>query len=194
MKKSGIIILLAVLAVLFFWGMGAYNGFVKKDEAVKTKWGNVQNEYQRRFDLIDNLVKTVMGYAELEGSTLEVVVNVRSKATQMSVNAENLTPESLQEFQATQGELTNALGRLLLLREAYPDLKANQNFLKLQDQLEGTENRIKEARRQFNETAQEYNSSVRQAPGNIIAGLFGFKQKPYFESEQGAEKAPEVKF
>lgn len=195
MKKGGLIILiLAILAILVFWGIGGYNGLVSTQESLNKSWANVENQYQRRADLIPNLVETVKGYAKHESSTFEAVVNARAKATQMTIDPTNLTPEKLQEFQAAQGELSSALGRLLLLREAYPELKANQNFIELQAQLEGTENRITVAREQFNQEVQNYNTMVRKFPKNIIAGLFGFERKPTFEAEKGAEKAPEVKF
>ncbi|MBP8904771.1 MAG: LemA family protein [Paludibacteraceae bacterium] len=195
MKKGGLIILvLAILAILVFWGIGGYNGLVSTQESLNKSWANVENQYQRRADLIPNLVETVKGYAKHESSTFEAVVNARSKATQMTIDPTNLTPEKLQEFQAAQGELSSALGRLLLLREAYPELKANQNFIELQAQLEGTENRIAVAREQFNQEVQSYNTTVRRFPKNIIAGLFGFERKPTFEAEKGAEQAPEVKF
>ena len=194
MKKTGIIVIIALIAILFLWGMGGYNGLVNSQENVKSQWGNVENQYQRRADLIPNLVETVKGYATHEKSTFEEVISARAKATQITVDPTNLTPEKLQEFQAAQGELSSALGRLLLLREAYPELKANQNFIELQAQLEGTENRITVAREQFNQEVQNYNTMVRKFPKNIIAGLFGFERKPTFEAEKGAEKAPEVKF
>ena len=195
MKKGGLIILvLAILAILVFWGIGGYNGLVSTQESLNKSWANVENQYQRRADLIPILVETVKGYAKHESSTFEAVVNARSKATQMTIDPTNLTPEKLQEFQAAQGELSSALGRLLLLREAYPELKANQNFIELQAQLEGTENRIAVAREQFNQEVQSYNTTVRRFPKNIIAGLFGFERKPTFEAEKGAEQAPEVKF
>lgn len=194
MKKGGLLIILAILAILVFWGVGGYNGLVSTQESLNKSWANVENQYQRRADLIPNLVETVKGYAKHESSTFEAVVNARSKATQMTIDPTNLTPEKLQEFQAAQGELSSALGRLLLLREAYPELKANQNFIELQAQLEGTENRIAVAREQFNQEVQSYNTTVRRFPKNIIAGLFGFERKPTFEAEKGAEQAPEVKF
>lgn len=194
MKKGGLLIILAILAILVFWGIGGYNGLVSTQESLNKSWANVENQYQRRADLIPNLVETVKGYAKHESSTFEAVVNARSKATQMTIDPTNLTPEKLQEFQAAQGELSSALGRLLLLREAYPELKANQNFIELQAQLEGTENRIAVAREQFNQEVQSYNTTVRRFPKNIIAGLFGFERKPTFEAEKGAEQAPEVKF
>ena len=194
MKKGGLLIILAILAILVFWGVGGYNGLVSTQESLNKSWANVENQYQRRADLIPNLVETVKGYAKHESSTFEAVVNARSKATQMTIDPTNLTPEKLQEFQAAQGELSSALGRLLLLREAYPELKANQNFIELQAQLEGTENRIAVAREQFNQEVQSYNTTVRRFPKNIIAGLYGSERKPTFEAEKGAEKAPEVKF
>ncbi len=196
MKKGGsrLIIILGILGVLIFWGIGTFNGLVSTQESLNKSWANVENQYQRRADLIPNLVETVKGYAQHESSTFEAVVNARSKATQVTVDPENLTPEKLHEFQAAQGELSNAIGRLLLLREAYPDLKANQNFLELQAQLEGTENRITVARDAFNEEVRKYNTTVRRFPKNIVAGMFGFDHKPAFEAQEGAERAPEVKF
>ena len=193
MKKSTII-LIAVIAIAAIWGVSAYNGLVKMDESVSTAWSNVENQYQRRADLIPNLVNTVKGYAAHEKETLEAVMAARSKATQMTVDADNLTPEKLQEYQKAQGEIGAALGRLLAITENYPDLKANQNFMELQAQLEGTENRISVERRNFNEVARTYNTSIRTFPKNILAGMFGFDKRPYFEAEEGANKAPEVKF
>lgn len=194
MKKGSIIILVIVVAIIFFWGMGSYNGLVTSQENVNTQWANVQNQYQRRADLIPNLVETVKGYAKHESGTLEAVVNARAKATQITVDPQNLTAEKLQEFQNAQGELSNALGRLMMIREAYPDLKANQNFIELQAQLEGTENRIAVARDNFNEAARAYNVATRRFPKNIIAGMFGFERKPMFEADKDAQKAPQVKF
>jgi len=193
MKKSTII-LVAVIAALAMWAISAYNGMVKMDESVSTAWSNVENQYQRRADLIPNLVNTVKGYAAHEKETLEAVMAARSKATQMTVDADNLTPEKLQEYQKAQGEIGAALGRLLAITENYPDLKANQNFMELQAQLEGTENRISVERRNFNEVAREYNTSIRTFPKTLIAGVCGFDKRPYFEAEEGANKAPEVKF
>ena len=193
MKKSTII-LIAAVAIIAFWGISAYNGLVKMDEGVNTAWSNVENQYQRRADLIPNLVNTVKGYASHEKETLEAVLAARSKATQMTIDPENLTPEKLQEYQKAQGEIGAALGRLLAITEAYPDLKANQNFKELQAQLEGTENRISVERRNFNETARSYNTAIRTFPRTIIAGMCGFEKRPYFEAEEGANKAPEVKF
>ena len=193
MKKSTIIII-AVVAIVAIWGVTSYNGLVKMDESVNTAWSNVENQYQRRADLIPNLVNTVKGYAAHEKETLEAVMSARSKATQMTIDADNLTPEKLQAYQKAQGEIGSALGRLLAITEAYPDLKANQNFKELQAQLEGTENRISVERRNFNETARSYNTAIRTFPRTIIAGMCGFEKRPYFEAEEGVNKAPEVKF
>lgn len=194
MKKTGIIVIIALIAILFLWGMGGYNGLVNSQENVKSQWGNVENQYQRRADLIPNLVETVKGYAAHEKSTFEEVIAARAKATQITVDPTNLTPEKLQEFQAAQGQLSSALGRLIAVAENYPDLKANQNFLELQAQLEGTENRISVERNKFNEMAKEYDVAIRRFPKNIIAGIFNFNNIPYFAAEKGAEKAPSVKF
>jgi LemA protein len=194
MKKTGIIIIIVLAAILFLWGMGGYNGLVNSQENVKSQWGNVENQYQRRADLIPNLVETVKGYATHEKSTFEEVIAARAKATQITVDPTNLTPEKLQEFQAAQGQLSSALGRLIAVAENYPDLKANQNFLELQAQLEGTENRISVERNKFNEMAKEYDVAIRRFPKNIIAGIFNFNNIPYFAAEKGAEKAPSVKF
>lgn len=193
MKKSTIIIL-AVVAIVAIWGITGYNGMVKADEAVSTAWSNVENQYQRRADLIPNLVNTVKGYAAHEKETLDAVISARTRATQVTVDADNLTPEKLQEYQKAQGEVGSALGRLLAITEAYPELKANQNFLELQAQLEGTENRISVERRNFNDAAKSYNTSIRTFPRNLLAGMFGFEKRPYFEAQEGAEKAPEVQF
>ena len=193
MKKSTII-LIAVIAIAAIWGVSAYNGLVKMDESVSTAWSNVENQYQRRADLIPNLVNTVKGYAAHEKETFEAVVSARSKATQMTVDADNLTPEKLQEYQKAQGEIGAALGRLLAITENYPELKANENFKELQAQLEGTENRISVERRNFNEVARSYNTSIRTFPKSLLASMFGFDKRPYFEAEEGANKAPEVKF
>ena len=193
MKKSTIIVI-ALVAIVAIWGVSAYNGLVKMDENVSTAWSNVENQYQRRADLIPNLVNTVKGYAAHEKETLEAVLAARSKATQMTIDPENLTPEKLQEYQKAQGEIGAALGRLLAITEAYPDLKANENFKELQAQLEGTENRISVERKNFNEVARSYNTAVRTFPKTIIAGMCGFDKRPYFEAEEGANKAPEVQF
>lgn len=189
---SGLILLTVVL--LIGCGASQYNGMVNADETTSTAWSNVQNQYQRRADLIPNLVSTVKGYATHEKSTLEEVMAARAKATQITVDAKNLTPEKLQAYQAAQGELGSALGKLLAVTENYPNLKANENFLELQAQLEGTENRINESRRTYNEAVQDYNIKIRRFPGNIFAGIFGFSPKTKFEAQASAEKAPEVKF
>lgn len=193
MKKSTII-LIAVIAIAAIWGISAYNGLVKMDESVSTAWSNVENQYQRRADLIPNLVNTVKGYAAHEKETFEAVVSARSKATQMTIDADNLTPEKLQQYQKAQGEIGAALGRLLAITENYPELKANENFKELQAQLEGTENRISVERRNFNEVARSYNTSIRTFPKTIIASICGFDKRPYFEAEEGANKAPTVEF
>ena len=173
MKKS-IIIIIAVVAVIVIWAVSMYNGLVTMDENVNSQWANVETQYQRRADLIPNLVNTVKGYASHEKETLEGVVEARSKATQMQVNASDLTPEKLAAYQKAQGAVTSALGKLLAITENYPDLKANQNFLELQAQLEGTENRINVARTNFNNAAQEYNTAIRRFPKSLFAGMFGF--------------------
>ncbi len=172
----------------------SYNSMVKMDENVKAKWGQVQNDYQRRSDLVPNLVATVKGAANFEKSTLTDVINARAKATSIQVDPTKLTPESIQKFQAAQGELSSALGKLMVITENYPDLKSNANFLALQAQLEGTENRITIARKDFNEAVQEFNGKIRSFPANITAKMFGFSEKGYFQAEPGSEKAPEVKF
>lgn len=192
MKKGIIIIVLLVL--LAMWGVRQYNGLVKQQESVNTEWSNVENQYQRRADLIPNLVETVKGYAAHERETFEAVVEARSKATSIKVDPENLTPEQLKEFQDAQGAVGSALGRLIAIAENYPDLKANENFKELQSQLEGTENRIAVARRDFNNVAKSYNTKLRSFPTNIIAGFFNFDARPYFEAAEGSDKAPQVKF
>lgn len=197
MKKSTVIILVIVVIVLLALGSSiasSYNNMVAQQESVNTAWSQVENVYQRRSDLIPNLVNTVKGYAQHESQTLENVIEARSRATSVTVDPENLTPEALQEFNRAQGQVGSALGRLLLLQENYPDLKANQNFLELQSQLEGTENRITVERQRFNEAAQSYNTYIRRFPKNIIASLFGFQQKPYFQAAEGADVAPVVQF
>jgi len=183
-----------LVIVLFVWIKGAYNNMVTQDEKVKTAWSQVENQYQRRLDLIPNLVNTVKGYAAHEQSTLEGVIEARAKASQTNISADNLTPEALQQFQSTQSELSSALSRLMVVVERYPELKANQNFLELQAQLEGTENRIAVERQRFNETAQGYNTYIRSFPNNILSGMFGFFPKAYFAAESGAERAPQVQF
>lgn len=196
MKKGTITLLVIGVLILIMVGgtLTTYNGLIAKDEAVATAWGNIQSQYQRRADLIPNLVSTVKGYAKHESETLENVMAARAKATQITVNADNLTPEKLKQYQAAQGELSQALGRLMAVSENYPNLKANENFSELQAQLEGTENRINESRQIYNSAVQTYNVSVRRFPTNIVAGMFGFDKKNQFEAEAGAEKAPKVEF
>ncbi|MDR1861177.1 MAG: LemA family protein [Bacteroidales bacterium] len=196
MKKSFIIIGIIVVAAFLLYrsGKGSYNSMVEKDEAVSAAWAQVQNVYQRRADLIPNLVNTVKGYAQHEKETLEGVIEARAKATQVTVDPAKLTPEMLQQYQQAQDGVSSALGRLMVVVEQYPDLKANQNFLDLQAQLEGTENRITVERQKFNDTARDYNTFIRSFPRNIFAGWFGFDKKAYFEAQAGADKAPEVKF
>ena len=191
---KGTIGIIAAVVVIAMWAASAYNSMVGEQETATTALANVQSAYQRRADLIPNLVETVKGYAAHEQGTFESVVNARAKATQITIDPTNLTPEKLKEFQEAQGELTSALGRLIAVQENYPDLKANQNFLDLQVQLEGCENRINEARRKFNEAVQEYNVKIRRFPATIFAGMFGFDTMGKFEAEQGAEKAPKVQF
>lgn len=193
MKKTWIIII-AVLAVIVVYGITSYNSMVAQDEAVGTAWSNVENQYQRRADLIPNLVNTVKGYAAHEKETFDAVVSARAKATQTTISIDELTPEKMEAYQKAQGAVGSALSRLLAVTENYPDLKANENFQTLQAQLEGTENRISVERRKFNEVAKAYNTNIRRFPKNIFAGIFGFEKRPYFEAEEGSEKAPEVKF
>ena len=193
MKRTNLIILGLIAVVFLFSGCG-YNSMVKLDEKVSAQWAQVENVYQRRADLIPNLVNTVKGYANFEKDVLTAVTDARAKATSVNVDASKLSPESIQQFQQAQGQLSSSLSKLLVVVEKYPDLKANQNFLELQAQLEGTENRITLERGRFNEVTQEYNSTIRSFPNNIMAGMFGFSKKGYFEAEKGAEKVPEVKF
>ncbi|GHT05295.1 hypothetical protein AGMMS49525_12490 [Bacteroidia bacterium] len=200
MKKTTIVILATVGVILvfilsiIFWYTGTYNGMVKADAQVEAQWANVENQYQRRSDLVPNLVATVKGYAAHEQSTLEGVIEARAKATGVTIDPTNLNEQTMAQYQQVQGNLSSALSRLLVSVEQYPDLKANQNFLDLQAQLEGTENRIATERTRFNETAQIYNTLIRKFPNNIVAGMSGFQQKPYFKAEAGAEIAPKVEF
>ena len=189
-----LIVIVAVVLVLFFWIKGMYNSMVRTDETVSQAWAQVENVYQRRADLVPNLVATVKGYAEHESSTLEAVVEARAKATQATVDPSTLSEEELARFMSAQNELGTAIGRLLVSVERYPDLKANQNFLEFQAQLEGTENRITVERQKFNEAARNYNVTIRRFPNNIFAGMFGFEKKGYFEASEGAEQAPVVSF
>ena len=195
--KKGLITFVIIAAIVlggFIWVKNVYNQMVVSDEYVQASWAQVENAYQRRADLIPNLVATVKGYAEHESETLESVVAARAKATQVTVDPAGLTPEALSQFNAVQGELSSALGRLLLIQENYPELKANQNFLELQAQLEGTENRIATERMKFNEAAQAFNTGIRKFPDNSLASVFGFEKKAYFEAQTGAETAPKVEF
>lgn len=188
------IIVAAVVAVLGFWGVGCYNEMVTQEENVETAWGDVQTYYQRRADLIPNLVNTVKGYAQHESATLQNVIEARAKATQITVDPTNATPEQLAQYQEAQGQLSQALGRLMAVAEAYPDLKANTNFRDLQAQLEGTENRIAVARQNYNEAVKTFNTYVRRFPKNIVAAMCGFEKKAYFEADAAAAQAPEVQF
>ena len=200
MSKSnkGSLIAIVIVILLVLWavvaGISFNNKAVQQEEGVRQAWSQVENQYQRRADLIPNLVNTVKGYATHERETLEGVVEARAKATQMTVDPTKMTPEDLAAYQQAQGELSQALGRLLAVSERYPDLKANENFKALQVQLEGTENRISTERKRFNEVTQEYNTFVRKFPNNFFGSILGFKAKPYFESVAGADRAPEVKF
>lgn len=193
-KKKTWIIVGVVVAILTIWMISAYNGMVSAEEGVSSAWSQVENVYQRRADLIPNLVNTVKGYAAHETNTFTEIVNARAKATQITVDPSNLSPEEIAKFNDAQGELGTALGKLLAITEAYPDLKANQNFLELQAQLEGTENRIATERKKFNESAMGYNTLIRRFPNSIIASIFGFEKKGYFEAQAGAENAPKVEF
>ena len=193
MKKTWIIVI-AVVAVLVIYCVSSYNSLVTQEETVGTAWSNVENQYQRRSDLIPNLANPVKGYAAHEKETFDADVSARAKATQTTVSIDDLTPEKMEAYQRAQGEVGSALSRLLAVTENYPELKANENFQTLQAQLEGTENRISVERRNFNDVAREYNTSIRRFPKNIFAGMFGFEKRPYFEAQEGTEKAPEVKF
>lgn len=194
MKNPILWIVLGLVVIFIFWGCGQYNGMVTADENVKTAWGNVQSAYQRRMDLIPNLVETVKGEASFERGTLEAVTNARARATSIQVDPTKVTPEQMAEFQAAQGELSQALGRLLMVTENYPNLRANDAFRNLQYELAGTENRINTERNRFNEVVNVYNKKVRSFPANIFAGIFGFGVRPPFEADAGAQNAPRVNF
>ncbi len=196
MKKGTLItiIVVAVLGMIVVWAIGRYNAFVTMQENVENAWGQVENQYQRRADLVPNLVATVKGYAAHEQATLVGVMEARAKASQITIDPANATPEQLAQYQAAQGELSQALGRLFAVAENYPDLKASENFRQLADQLEGTENRIAYARNLFNDCAKEYNAAIRRFPGNIVASMFSFERKAYFEADEGSQNAPEVAF
>jgi LemA protein len=191
---KNVLIGLGVIAILAFLLVIQYNRLIPLDENVKKSWAEVQNQYQRRADLIPNLVNTVKGAANFEQKTLTDVIEARAKATQMNVNAGDLSPEKIKEFQAAQGQLSQALGRLMMITENYPTLKANENFLKLQDDLSGTENRITVARKDYNNSVESYNTEVRKFPVNMIAGMFNLKERPTFEADAAAQKAPTVNF
>lgn len=188
------LIILGILVILFFWGCSGYNSLVKEDQNVKTAWAKVQTQYQRRADLIPNLVETVKGEASFERGTLNDVINARAKATSMQINPENLTPENIQQFQQAQTQLSGALSRLLVTVEQYPTLRANDAFRDLQRQLEGTENRIATERDRFNETVNVYNTKVRSFPTNIFASMMGFSTRPPFEADPGSQNSPKVNF
>ncbi|GGZ19829.1 hypothetical protein GCM10007049_10480 [Echinicola pacifica] len=196
MKKAIIPIIILVVVGIFVYtkSVGTYNQFVLSEENINGTWAQVETQYQRRSDLIPNLVNVVKGYADFEKETLEGVINARAKATSINISADELTPEKIEQFQAAQDQLGGSLSRLMVAVERYPDLKANQNFLDLQAQLEGTENRIAVARRNFNQSVQAYNSDLRTFPNNIFAGWYGFEQRDYFKSSEGAENAPKVEF
>jgi LemA protein len=194
MKRTGLLVVLAIVVIVGFLGCSGYNGLVKQDESVKRAWNNVQTEYQNRNDLVGNLVNTVKGAANFEQKTLTDVVNARAKATSVNVDANNLTPENVAKFQEAQGQLSGALSRLLVSVEQYPTLRATENFTKLQGQLEGIENGIRNSRKQFNDEVNVYNTKVRSFPMNIFGGMFGFHAREGFKADAGAEKAPEVKF
>ncbi|MBP5455486.1 MAG: LemA family protein [Paludibacteraceae bacterium] len=193
MNKTALIVIGGLVA-LVFWAIGVYNGLVTKDEGVKTAWSNVETQYQRRMDLIPNLVNTVKGYAAHEKETFEAVIKARAEATQIKLDIDDLSEENLAKMQAAQSTLSGALGRLMAISENYPELKANEQFRELQAQLEGTENRITEARRVYNETAKEYNTDLRVFPGSLVANIFGMKSHPYFKSDEKASQAPTVQF
>lgn len=188
------LILVAIVAICSLTSCSTYNNMVTLDETVRNAWSNVETQYQRRTDLIPNLVSTVKGYASHEQATLQAVIDARSKATSVNISLDELTPEKIAEFQQAQSAVSSALGRLIAVSENYPDLKANQNFLELQAQLEGTENRITVARKAFNDATQQYNVAVRRFPANLVAMLFGFDEKAYFEADASAAAAPKVEF
>ncbi len=193
MKKSSILLIGAV-AVLVFWCVSKYNGMVNLDETVTQAWANVENQYQRRADLIPNLVNTVKGYASHEEKTLEGVINARAKATQVTIDPSNLTEENMQKFLEAQSAVSSALSRLMAVSEAYPELKADKQFSELMAQLEGTESRIGASRQEYNKEVRDYNVTIRNFPGNIVAMIFGFQRRAEFKAEAGADKAPTVSF
>lgn len=194
MEKKKNWILIAVVAVVAIWAVSAYNGLISKEEAVNEAWANVEAAYQHRMDVIPQLVNVVKAYADFEERTLKEVTEARTKATQVTINVDDLTDENLERYQKVQEELQGSLSRLMAISEAYPNLKANENFLQLQDQLEGTQNRITEVRKKFNETVKPYNVAVRKFPTNLLSGIFGFTTKPMFKAQEGADMAPKVEF
>lgn len=193
-RNITILAIVALVLILTVWGCSGYNGLVKQDEKVKNAWNNVNTEYQKRADLVGNLVNTVKGAANFEQQTLTKLVEARAKATSINLTADQLTPENMAKFQEAQNQMSGALSRLLVVVENYPDLKANQNFLQLQGSLEGIENDVRNSRKVFNDAINTYNTKVRSFPMNMLSGMFGFKKKEGFKAEEGAEKAPEVKF
>jgi LemA protein len=193
-RNLTLLIVLGLVLILGVWGCSGYNGLVKQDESVKKSWNNVQTEYQKRYDLVDNLVNTVKGAAKFEQETLTQVIQARSKASSINLTTDQLTPENIQKFDQAQSELSGSLGRLLVSVERYPELKATENFMKLQGQLEGIENDVRVSRTNFNESVNTYNTKVRSFPTNLFAGMFGFSAREGFKADQGAEKAPKVQF
>ena len=193
-RNLTLLIVLGLVLILGVWSCSGYNGLVKEDESVKKSWNNVQTEYQKRYDLVDNLVNTVKGAAKFEQETLTQVIQARSKASSINLTTDQLTPENIQKFDQAQSELSGSLGRLLVSVERYPELKATENFMKLQGQLEGIENDVRVSRTNFNESVNTYNTKVRSFPTNIFAGMFGFSAREGFKADQGAEKAPKVQF
>jgi len=193
-RNLTLLIVLGLILILGVWGCSGYNGLVKQDENVKKAWNNVQTEYQKRYDLVDNLVNTVKGAANFEQTTLTQVVQARSKASSIQLNTDQLTPENIKKFDQAQSELSGSLSRLLVSVERYPELKATKNFLQLQGQLEGIENDVRVSRTKFNETVNTYNTKVRSFPTNLFAGMFGFSAREGFQADKGAEKAPKVQF
>lgn len=194
MKNKSLWVILGIVAVVLFWGVSTYNGLVSRDESVSSAWANVETVYQRRADLIPNLVNTVKGYAAHESKTLMEVTEARAKSTAITIDPSTATPAQMEAWMQAQGEVGSALGRLIAISENYPELKANQNFLELQKQLEGTENRISTERRKYNEVVRNYNAKIRRFPTNLIAGMFGFEKRVMFEAQDGAEAAPVVEF
>jgi LemA protein len=194
MKKQALLFFGGLILIVVLMSGCGYNGMVKKDQSAKGAWAQVENQYQRRNDLINNLVNTVKGYAEFEQKTLTAVIEARAKATQITVKADDLSPEKIKQFQEAQGQLSSALGRLMMVSEQYPNLKANEQFMNLQSELTGTENRVAFARQGFNDAVQDYNTTIKTFPNVMMAGMFGFNEKGYFAAEAGANKAPTVKF